>query len=442
MSWRCAAVHTAAVAMFLALATPGAGEDETPFEVWVVDQSGNAGRLYIYDGHDLNDDPGGVVAEVVDLEAAVTPPCIAATGTAPVRGHMMALSPSHDHVVLAYVASGHVVFFEAASRTVAACLDVGAQAHAAFASPDGRYVVVANQNGKLLQRIRTDYAAGSFVLENDATINLATCTTPSGAPCQDAVLRPDNAPICPVIEEAARLVFVTLRGGGLFVVDATTTPMRIVAEYDAATVRPNGCGGRERARRMYINAGGGTGPNPTENDLYSFDLSAYPATGAAPPNTPAPRVIYVKDEPGRDGHGMLVNHAARGRYLWAGDRFANEVLVVDTRRDELVDAFSLVGPASADPAPDLMETAPGGGWAYATLRGPCPLTGNAPAVNNAVGTTPGLGVIKVRGAGRTGELVGVAPIHNPSAPFVCATVGGTPTLTERADPHGLAVRLK
>ena len=77
-----------------------------------------------------------------------------------------------------------------------------------------------------------------------------------------------------------------------------------------------------------------------------------------------------------------------------------------------------------------------------TLRGPNPLTGNAPAVNNAVGATPGVGVIAVKRGGFTGELVAVAPIRNPSPAFACASVGGSPTLTERADPHGMAIRLR
>ena len=435
--------RSAALAAALLAAAPlAAAEPDPPYEVWVIDQSSAAGRLYVYDGLAVTDDPSGAVPEVVDLDVVVAPYCLTRTGTSPVRAHMLAFNSGESHAILSYVASGHVVFFDASSRQPVGCIDVGLQAHAAFASPDGAWVAVANQNGKLLQRIRTDYAAGVFTLDNAATLDLATCTTPSGAPCQDAVLRPDNAPICPVIESASRLVFATLRGGGLLVVDATASPMRIVAEYDRATVRGNGCGGVEQAGRMYLNAGGGTGANPTENDLYSFEIAAYPASGAAPPNTPAPTTIYIFDEAGRDGHGMMVNHAARGRYLWVGDRFANEVLVVDTRTDQLVNRFPLAGAASADPAPDLMDRAPGGGWAFAALRGPCPLTANVASVNNAVGATPGLGVIKVRAAGFRGELVGVAPITAPSAPFTCATVGGSPTLTERADPHAVAVRLK
>jgi DNA-binding beta-propeller fold protein YncE len=417
-------------------------DDERGFEIWTVDQAGTAGTLYIYDGEDLNENASTAVPEVFDLGATVAPLCLARTGSSPVRGHMMTFSPGDTHAVLAYVATGHVVFLEAATRTPVECIDVGLQAHAAFSSPDGTYVAVANQNGKLLQRIRTNYATNTFVLEAAATLDLATCVTPSGAACQDPARRPDTAPICPVIDSSSRLVFTTLRGGGLFVVDGTATPMRIVAEYDQATVRANGCGGIEQGGRMYVNAGGGTAGNPTENDLYSFRLSAFPFAGSAPPNTPSPRTIYVFDSGSHDGHGALVNRAAHGRYLWVGDRFSNEIMVVDTRTDRLVSIFSLAGDVSPDPAPDLMARSPKGGYAYVSLRGPCPQTGNAPAFNNAVGATPGVGVIKVRAAGRRGELVGVAPISNPSAPFTCTTVGGTPTLTERADPHSLNVRRK
>ncbi|MBI4469980.1 MAG: hypothetical protein HY650_11740 [Acidobacteria bacterium] len=52
-------------------------------------------------------------------------------------------------------------------------------------------------------------------------------------------------------------------------------------------------------------------------------------------------------------------------------------------------------------------------------------------VNNARGQSPGLGVIPVGEEGRTGSLQAVYRITNLDA-------GGV----ERADPHGLAVRLR
>lgn len=96
-----------------------------------------------------------------------------------------------------------MLFLDAATREPVGCVDVGAQAHAAYPSPDESNIVVANQNGKLLQRIATDYATDSFVLQDAATLDLATCTTPNGFACQDPDLRPDNAPICPIIDAAA-----------------------------------------------------------------------------------------------------------------------------------------------------------------------------------------------------------------------------------------------
>jgi hypothetical protein len=96
---------------------------------------------------------------------------------------------------------------------------------------------LANQNGKLLDRITTDYATNTFVL--DPPLDLANGVTPNGVPREFAG-RPDNAPIIVVPDGTSTLAFVTLRGGGLFVVDPTTTPMEILAEYDNTAVHANG----------------------------------------------------------------------------------------------------------------------------------------------------------------------------------------------------------
>jgi hypothetical protein len=312
-------------------------------------------------------------------------------------------------------------------------------------SPDGRYVVVANQNGKLLQRVRTDFQSSQFTLEAAATLNLATCTTPGGARCEDdgqtqLNVRPDNAPICPVFESSGRLVFVTLRGGGLFVVDATATPMQIVAEYGRATVRGNGCGGIETSGKMFINAGGGTAGTPTESSLYSFDLAAFQATNR--PDTPAPQRVFSKQGGSNDGHGMLL--AGRGRFVWVADRMANTIEVVEAKTDTLINTVDLSGAASSDPAPDLLALSPRGGYAFAALRGACPLTANT-AANNAVGSTTGVGVISVDDIGLRARLFAVAPIANPApAGFDCPTRGDDSpgSITNQADVHAIAVRPK
>lgn len=177
-----------------------------------------------------------------------------------------------------FVASGHVVIFDAETRTPLSCFETTVseitktrQAHAAFPAPDGSYILVANQNGKQLERIDTNFATNSFVHNAAATLDLATCTTPSGQPCEHEDLRPINWPICPIIDSSSRYGFVTLRGGGMFVVDAKATPMVIVGEYDRMTVHGNGCGGGS------VVANGSCSGNTS--------LSAFGATSASPSRT-------------------------------------------------------------------------------------------------------------------------------------------------------------
>jgi DNA-binding beta-propeller fold protein YncE len=400
------------------------------FEVWAVDQSNTNGKLhggtlYVYPDSELHATSRRPARpERIDLGDEATTLCVAQTGTAPVRPHMLLFSPQRSHAVLAFVASGHVLFIDAAARKPLTCIDVGAQAHAATPSPDGSYVVVANQNGKLLQRISTNWETGSFALEPSATIDLAACTTPSGAACQDPSLRPDNAPICPIVDSTSRFTFVTLRGGGLFVVDSRATPMRIVAEYDRATIHGNGCGGLETAGRMYVNSGGGTAANLNEFDVYSFTLAEF---GGAPgaPNTPAATLVLSQDDrDNTDSHGVVL--ARHGRYLWVADRAGNRIVVIDTRDDGLEGEIPLAGELSDDPSPDLLDGSPSGGRVFVSLRGSIPLTGD-PHVST--GSTPGVGVIRVTQGGRTGRLTRIARIANLDA-------GGI----DRADPHALRVR--
>ena len=400
------------------------------FEVWVMDQSDTTadggGTLYVYPSAGLTTAAATAEPEVVDLGGEARALCLAQTGTAPKRPHMLMVNASETHAVVAFVATGHVLFIDAASRTPVACRDVGEQAHAAYPAPDESYVIVANQNGKLLQRIRTDYAAGIFALEDAATLDLAICTTPSGAACEDPTLRPDNAPACPVVTADARFTAVTLRGGGLFVVDSLATPMAIVAEYDAATIRPNGCVGAETAGTLYLNSSGGTALSPFAADLYAFEVAAF-STTPSPPNTPAPTEIFHYSHTGTDTHGcVLVNGDA---YVWVADRAGNRIIVVEVATDQVVAEIDLVGEFSADPAPDLIAASPDGDWVFMALRGPVPLSANVEGANNAVGSSPGLGVARVGPDGRTGELVGVAPIVH---------LGADGAVT--SDPHGLAVR--
>lgn len=410
-----------------------AGSDEPNHEVWIIDQSntqdddGNGtldsgGTLYIYQGDALaGNDATAAIPEVIDLGGASRSLCLAQTGTAPVRPHMFFFNGAGSHAVIAFVTSGHVLFMDTETKAAVKCIDVGVQAHAAVPSNDQTFIVVANQNGRLLQRINTDYNTNTFTLDNAATLDLATCTTPNGAPCQDPVLRPSNRPICPVIDSSDNFTFITLAGGGLFVINSKTTPMSIIGEYDKDMVHPEGCGGVQANGRMYINSGG-----PLESDLYAFPLSGY--TSSNPPNSPAPALVFTRDGTNSDSHGAT--KTKHDRYVWVVERFGNNLTVVDTESNAIVNWLSLVGQVSTDPAPDLMDISPNGNRVYVSMRGPNPLTGNNPAFNNAAGNSPGLGVLKVEESGRSGTFAMRVPISH--------IVGGV----ERADPHGLKVLTK
>jgi hypothetical protein len=419
---------------FAALAgLAGTAAADSPHEVWAIDQSNSAGlayggRIFIWQGNRLAARPETAAPEIVDLGEAASSLCFSKTGVNPVRPHMLAFNADHTHAIVSFVATGHVLILDARKRQPVDCIRTSAgaggarQAHFAIPSPDQTYLSVANQNGKLFERINTHYPTNTFVLDTAAGIDLANCTTPNGFPCQDPLLRPDNAPICPIIDSTSRYSFVTLRGGGLFVVDSKATPMRIVAEYDRDTIHPNGCLGAETAGKMYIDSGGGTPTN-----LYEADLYVLPSTGYEtpfPPNSPTPTVVFSEDVEHADTHGAAL--VAHDRYLWVADRGRNFLFVVDTREDGIVNRIDLVGDVSLDPTPDLLFPSPQRTRIYMSLRGPNPLTAD-PHVST--GTTPGVGVVKVREGGRDGRFFGVAPVSNIDSAGV-----------ERADVHALAVR--
>jgi DNA-binding beta-propeller fold protein YncE len=406
------------------------------YEVWAIDQSNPPGKtfggtLYIWDGHHLERRSSQAPPVTkIDLSGSASALCLAQTGANPVRPHMMAINPAQTHAIISFVASGHVLFMDAAAREAVACFrtlpgDAGArQAHMSTPSPDGTYVTVANQNGKLFERILTDYATNTFVHDTTATLNLATCTTPNGLPCQSDALRPDNAPICPITESTSRYTFVTLRGGGLFVVDTRATPMQIVGEYETSVVHGNGCLGAEVPGKMYIDSGGGTATNLHQADLYAFPTDGYSISN--PPNAPIPALVFSDPSEGADAHGAgLTKH---GKYLWIADRGRNLLWVVDTTTDAIVNTIPLEGEVSDDPTPDLVFVSPNGSHAFMSLRGPVPLTAD-PHVST--GSTPGVGVLKVTESGRSAVFERVAAVSNVDS-----------TGVERADAHALVIRVK
>jgi hypothetical protein len=415
---------------------------EVDYEVWVVDQSDSPGQpyggtVYVYDGAALTgaDVNAAQPIERIDLADATGMLCAEKTGALPIRPHMLLFNQEETHAVLSFVASGHVVILDAATREPIDCLRAtlsatGQQAHAAFPAPDGSYILVANQNGRRLERIDSDFANNTFTYNLDATLDLANCTTPNGLPCEAPELRPLNWPICPIVDDSGDHAFVTLRGGGMLVVDPRQTPMAIVGEYDVGTVRGNGCGGVQADGSMYLNSGGSPVNVSQESlehpALYGFDVYQFPVSGydpANPPNTPAPVLVYSKDGPG-DSHGMVAS--VDGSHLWIFDRHANTAEVIATAAGRHVATVPLVGAISDDPAPDLVDLSPDGTHLFVALRGPTPLSGDP---HNARGSTPGLGIVRLDPSGASGELQARVPVTNVGDDGI-----------ERADVHAVRVR--
>ena len=388
----------------LAQSTLSAG----PYELWVVDQADTANggnKLYVYGANQLSGNALVGQPETVDLEAGA-----AGVGDGPgVRPHLLLFNANHSHGVLASVATGHVLFIRAADRKVVGSVDVGAQAHGAVPSADNSIALVANQNGKRLARIRTDYARDIYTHEAAADLDLGALEDHE---------HPDNAPICPVMfVDGGRKAYVTMRGGGLYIVDTASTPMRVIAEYGRSDVAPAGCGGVVLGNKVYINSG-----SATTSDLYVFD-SRTDRLVKHLPLTPW----------GSDGHGMVLTGG--GRYLWFANRGnGDNIVVIDTSRDEVVGVFPDVGAAPdlidvtpgplgrprCEPATTVMCLAPGGTRAFVTMRPPNALTGGP----TAAGERAGVSVLNVTEGGRNATRAFFFPVGS-----------------DQTDTHALAVRL-
>jgi DNA-binding beta-propeller fold protein YncE len=282
-------------------------------------------------------------------------------------------------------------------------------------TPDERYIIVANQNGKKVERISTDYATGEFAQEPAATLDLtgAGKETPD-----DATGRPDNAPICPFVPSNGYPAFISLRGGGLFAVDPYTTPMTIVAEYPATEVARDGCGFTEAQGWVYGNGGRTPG---AEAGWFVYRVPVGGPELWNPEDQPAVELIEQDTRGPRDAHGVVT---VRDRYVWAFDRSAHVLQVYQGATGAPTATVNLRSPWAQSPAPDIVAQSPDGRAVYAATRGPNPLSG----AHAATGDAPGLLVLEVRKDGREGVVRGHVAVSN--------LVSGS----ELADPHGLAVR--
>lgn len=486
------------------------------YEVWLSEQADtqgfsaafpagtHGGAAVIYDGADLESTPVLDSPLVLDATADLFPTADVTTGTHVRRLHGILPSPDFRHMALNFVASGHLGLVDGETKAPV-CLfrttgtSTGRQNHMSFWTPDGRHIVVANQNGRILERVdveRTpDGEVTHFRFNAAASIDLVggagriltqpvaidmdagdgigcevagvvrdnqPTTTPNGAPKQAAGIRGANAVICPVPASTGQHAFVTLGGGGLFVVDVRSAPMAIVAEYDTSVFSPAGCGGVEAAGFMHVNSGS-PGPNQSEFTLYRLPIDYPVAPAFNPPNQPLPVAVWRDPDNGkvagtdipagtnRDAHGLvLIRNVVSGapRYLHLFDRIRNNVEVFQVAppwhdlEARHVGTYDLAGSGvcgsalgatgSDDPTPDLGDLSlagrPDGGRIFVALRGPFPLT----VAHAASGSCPGLGIVSLSRERRSGALTGA---------LATSVVDYTGT-RNLSDPHAAVVRLK
>ena len=184
---------------------------------------------------------------------------------------------------------GHVLFIDADSREPMDCIrtSVGAggtrQVHFAIPSPDETYIAVANQNGKLFERINTDYATDTFVLDIGGGHQSGQLHDPRMAcrarrrRCGPTTLRSARSSTRPAAIRSSPCAAAACSWS-----IATATPdadRRRVRHLDRHRQRVPGRRGHRG--KMYIDSGGGTAANLFEADLYAF-----PVTGFSPPNPP------------------------------------------------------------------------------------------------------------------------------------------------------------
>lgn len=295
--------------------------------------------------------------------------------------------------------------------------------------------------------------------------------------------RPTNVPIYTTPSTNGNC-YVTLGGGGLFVLKHDTTPMSIVGEYGNAVI--NGAGvvaGPQVDDQVYFDTGvsaSGAGFDQSAFALYSLDDTKF--TSAMPQNTPMPTQIFKDSSntntggnlggtsstndsgqiPGtttrRDAHGIAAT--LNGKYIHVVDRIQNVVEVFDTKTHarttyDLVSKDGISGKEGAagpcftrsvlddaglplnDPAPDLMDITPDGKFLMIAFRGPAPVS----VPHSAQGSCPGVGIVRLTNGGKSGRLMDVLRSYNSVDTSSPGTMSGGRDYTgnEHSDMHNAIV---
>lgn len=272
------------------------------------------------------------------------------------RLHGMLTDPQNRYlnVNLFGPGQGFVGIIDGATKEAVALFRVsgttaGRSVHMSFWNSDGSALLIANLNGKVLERIDiTRDESGAIVgaafnrsaslgvgksmeITEEARVYLGANgqgnqmlgsivgdyedadlddLTPAGK-CRENGCesgpdgidggRVNNVIICPIMSSDDNS-YITFGGGGLLIADTTVTPMTIVGEYGQQVINGAGCGGVQVGDSMWLNAGvsaSGAGADQSTFTIYTLDDTAFGTV--QPENTPAPSVLF-KDADAADGN--------------------------------------------------------------------------------------------------------------------------------------------
>ncbi len=401
---------TAVLACFATTSRANAGHG---YEVWAADQSntvsgvalGSKGsQIWIWDSVDIEAQiAGGPLAVPVGCDGGISvgpcdmldvfPQTLAeydasgnATGNTlgmlPAFGRLHGLIPDPQNeyftVNIFAPSGGYVGIIDAKKKEATALFrvtdtNVGRSVHMSFWRADGSGIIVANLNGKTLERIDIDRNSSGKItgahFNRSASLGLGKGMVPTASAtvflgknahhrdligdvvgdyanadfgdltangeCKengcgsgpDAANggRPNNLVICPIPSSGDK-GYVTLGGGGLVIADLAATPMTIVGEYGNQIFNGAGCAGAQSGNQVWLNAGvsaSGAGFNQSSFTLYVLEDNQYDSVPNLP-DFPLPSIPF-KDATNTTHLGNLQGAAATND--------TGQIPGVTTRRD-------------------------------------------------------------------------------------------------------------
>ena len=396
-----------------------ANKNQNQYEIWGADQSNSVADvdsrgvsgswIWVWDSNDVEKQlkkgktaeplgcdgknrPGDGPCNLYDVfpsslvEQDANGPTGKSLGDLPSFGRLHGMVPDPQHrymnVNLFAPGGGYVGIIDGETKEAVALFRVtgtnaGRSVHMSFWNSDGSALLVANLNGKVLERIDITRNPGGKIIgatfnksaslgvgkkikiRDEARVYLGTNgqgnptlgsvsgsydltnafgdLTPNGickengcddGPDGELGGRANNVIICPIVSDRGN-AHINFGGGGLLIADTQTTPMKIIGEYDNQVVNGAGIGGRcgtiQVRNDVWSNAGvsaSGAGGDQSTFTVFTLDDSQFGKTPNAP-NKPAPKLVF-KDQ---------TNTATIGNISGTPTNTTGQLPGVTTRRD-------------------------------------------------------------------------------------------------------------